>query len=76
MAMSKQDFIALADTIREANQQDERANVSVTFKARTIEKLADFCQLQNPRFMRSRWLGYIRGENGKNGGAIRKAKVA
>jgi hypothetical protein len=35
--------------------------------------LAEFCRDQNGRFNRERWLGYIAGTNGKNGGAIKKA---
>lgn len=31
--------------------------------------LADFCVIQNPRFNRERWLAYIAGECGPNGGA-------
>ena len=66
--MSKKHFIALADTIRQVN-----ADSSATpFTLYQIEQLADFCKTQNPRFNDSRWIGYIRGENGPNGGMIRK----
>jgi hypothetical protein len=30
--------------------------------------LADFCRTQNPRFDRERWLDYIAGKCGPNGG--------
>lgn len=33
-----------------------------------ITMLADFCQAQNPRFNRERWLAYIAGTCGPNGG--------
>ena len=31
--------------------------------------LTGYCHEQNPRFNRERWIGYIKGENGPNGGA-------
>lgn len=101
MSMSKQDFIALADAIREltppqgtlCEQCHKREAVArgafgslycsqcATDSARSLRLidigsvitcLADFCQSQNPRFMRDRWLGYIAGTCGKNGGSVRK----
>jgi len=57
--MTKQHFIALADAIRAAG----------TFTAPQIEALAEFCEFQNPRFNRQRWLDYIDGKCGPNGGA-------
>jgi hypothetical protein len=71
MAMSKKDFIALADAIKQHNRF---AHGLDGFNEKQIEALADFCQSQNPRFMRERWLGYIGGENGKNGGTIKTAR--
>lgn len=68
MAMSKKDFIALADVIKEHNERDPFRNFA--FSGDQIQVLADFCQSQNPNFDRDRWLGYIAGENGPNGGKI------
>jgi hypothetical protein len=65
--MSKKHFIALADMIREHNRVLESADHK--FSPAQIDALADFCQSQNPNFNRERWLGYIAGTNGKNGGA-------
>jgi hypothetical protein len=62
--MSKQDFIALADTIRENNNADE-------FTEYVVEVLADFCAAQNPNFKRDRWLGYIAGTNGSSGKVLK-----
>ena len=36
-----------------------------------VSNLATFCQQQNPMFKRERWIGYIKGENGSNGGAVK-----
>lgn len=62
--MSKKHFIALAEFIR-GNR------FSARFGERELKVLADFCQSQNPRFNRERWLGYIAGLNGPSGGAVK-----
>ena len=68
--MTKKHFIALADAIRSMP-----SFVELEQEKRVIEKddmlrvLADFCAAQNDQFNRERWLGYIAGSNGKNGGA-------
>lgn len=82
--MTKKHFIALADHIR-ANDPVFRGRVGTDpltdhghgFRAgrimeheTTIEFLADFCQSQNQRFQRDRWLAYVRGECGPNGGKL------
>ena len=59
--MTKKHFIELADLIKVRPH---------CFSGLAVESLADFCQDQNPRFKRDRWLGYIRGTNGKNGGKV------
>jgi hypothetical protein len=69
MSMSKKNFIALADTIREHNKINSQYGDA--FTQVYLDTLADFCQSQNPNFMRERWFGYIAGENGKNGGSIK-----
>ena len=79
MSMSKQDFIALADAIREHNRYVDARSATSTptahspFNAGHLEVLASFCKRQNSAFMPDRWTGYIAGENGPSGGTI-KAK--
>ena len=72
--MTKKHFIALADTIRAHNEWSDRNRLAIGgskhFQEHHIEALADFCQSQNPQFNRDRWLGYIAGTNGKNGGRM------
>lgn len=63
--MSKKHFIALADVIRREQTQNAR------FSDVQLETLASFCKNQNPAFNRERWLSYIRGECGQNGGAVK-----
>ena len=70
--MTKKHFIALADAIREHNRIARNIGHYAEFKPDQIETLADLCGQQNDRFDRERWLGYIAGTNGKNGGAIKK----
>lgn len=60
--MTKKNFIALADAIRNEQSGDDN------FTQRQLDVLADFCKAQNSNFNRERWLGYIAGTNGKNGG--------
>jgi hypothetical protein len=72
--MSKKHFIKLAEALKGLEPQWKHNGDDVPARLqweRTLEHLADFCQEQNPNFMRERWLGYIKGRNGKNGGAIR-----
>jgi hypothetical protein len=61
--MTKKHFIRLAEYIRDASKYSNSP-----FSDAQINHLADFCHEANPRFNRERWIGYIKGENGKNGG--------
>ncbi len=65
--MSKKHFIALADMIREYN----RCNSDKPFTAEQVGALASFCASQNYDFKRDRWMDYIAGACGKNGGAVK-----
>jgi len=38
------------------------------FDDAALDRLARFCASQNPLFKRDRWLSYIAGEVGPNGG--------
>ena len=70
MAMSKKDFIALADEIRDNNRTAEMLPEHYTvFTATQLNVLAAFCKKQNSAVMRDRWLDYIAGKCGPNGGA-------
>ncbi len=64
--MTKKHFIRLADYVRDTR------NYCEPFTQSQIEHLANFCHEQNPRFLTQRWIGYVKGENGKNGGAIKQ----
>jgi len=71
MSMSKQDFIALADTIRQYNAERNEGDLnSPPFNSSQIMALEWFCAAQNPRFNRARWLDYIAGKCGPNGGKL------
>ena len=61
--MTKKHFIRFAEYIRDASKYAD-----APFSDAQINHLADFCHEANPRFNRERWIGYIKGENGKNGG--------
>ena len=80
--MTKRHFIALADATRQllgqqTTQYDEGMKDYVSFplfgdeqKEAIRRMLADFCGDQNPRFDRWRWLSYLSGECGPNGGKV------
>lgn len=75
--MSKKDFIKLADAIRYHNANVFSANgTSNQFNRVHLIALAEWCREQNPRFMRERWLAYIAGECGPNGGSIKRERAA
>jgi hypothetical protein len=61
--MSKKHFIALADAIRRANEDP-----MVQFQPSQLDVLANFCKSVNPAFKYDRWIDYINGECGPNGG--------
>lgn len=71
--MSKKNFIALADAIREHNAM--KRGSFWAFTDDQLETLSLFCAGQNRNFNASRWLSYIKGECGPNGGEIRRAKI-
>ena len=73
MSMSKKDFIALADAIKEHNSAaNHPESHMIPVPESTVNMLADFCRSQNPNFKRERWLSYIAGECGPNGGKVTK----
>lgn len=67
--MTKKNFIALADHIKQYNQLAIKGESKFTHLQ--INRLAEFCEEQNPRFDRERWLAYIAGECGQNGGRVK-----
>lgn len=79
--MTKKHFIALADAIRECRPIRGHENQSDFGKGydygreqqynAMVERLEEFCVPQNHQFNRERWLAYIAGECGPNGGAIK-----
>lgn len=71
--MTKKDFIALANAIREHNTQSP-FNVGLPFDDNHLDVLSAFCRSRNSRFNWNRWIDYIYGRCGPNGGAIRKPK--
>ena len=61
--MSKKHFIKLAEYLMDTE------NYCEPFTQKQIEHLANFCHSVNPNFKRDRWLDYIAGNCGPNGGA-------
>ncbi len=78
--MTKKHFIALADTIRSrkpnlaaktGGPNDMYLDGRMAQWELLRDALADFCASENANFNRHRWIGYIDGMNGPNGGAIK-----
>ena len=71
MSMSKQDFIKLADALRAEKPGDNwNPNKRVQWEL-DVKAIAEVCAASNPRFKRERWMAYIAGTCGKNGGAVK-----
>jgi hypothetical protein len=77
MAMSKKDFIALADSLRTVkpdvhapNQTPQQYTDAWAVWAMCVSQVADTCARSNPAFMRDRWMDYVNGECGPNGGKL------
>ena len=75
--MTKKHFIELANTVRSLDPRNlglrgVALGAALAQWTETRDKLADFCTAQNPAFNRARWLAYIAGESGSNGGKVKK----
>jgi len=70
--MTKKNFVALADRIKMFNRFETEP-----FTQKQIEELASFCASQSSGegFKKERWLQYIAGQCGKNGGKVEHNKV-
>jgi len=72
--MTEKHFIALANAIREYNQHAFPAGTNTVspleFGWTQLLCLADFCESTNNNFNRERWLNYIAGKCGSNGGKV------
>jgi hypothetical protein len=68
MSMSKKDFIALADVVRRMDASAGNKKIDI---GTVTGFLADFCQGQNCNFKRDRWMDYIAGKCGPNGGKVK-----
>lgn len=66
---SKKDYVALGDHIRMHNKIAPEEH---KFTDVHINSLADHMKSQNHTFMKDRWIGYVKGENGASGGAVKK----
>lgn len=65
MGMTKKDLIRLADYLRDTKYYCE------PFTEKQIEHLSNFCHEQNHNFMKGRWVDYIAGKCGPNGGTVK-----
>ena len=69
--MTKRDFIALADAIKQYNCIYDLHQNFAPFLPEQMHMLASFCRKANHSFNRERWYGYIAGICGPNGGKVK-----
>ena len=69
--MYRKQFVALAEEIKHHN----RINPEHAFDAVQLASIMRFLKSENPQFNAERWVGFIAGENGANGGRVKPAKV-
>ncbi len=72
--MTKKHFIALADSIEEHNRCAKDNTSYTAFTTDQLSCLMDFCRHQNYNFNSERWLSYIAGTCGPNGGKVKVSK--
>lgn len=65
--MTKQDYIKLADALRD-DVEWQRQNIPYCFKPDLLDALCIMLQRDNPNFRARRFVGYVNGECGPNGG--------
>jgi len=71
--VTKKHFIALADYIRDHNEEYGQwpMHPEVIFNYGHLQALAEFLQEQNRNFDKELWLDYIAGKCGPSGGELR-----
>lgn len=71
--MTRKDFIALANVLRQTEPQSYHYNWEPKHIQweKDRDSIASFLQSHNPNFNRSRWLAYIAGETGSRGGKVK-----
>jgi hypothetical protein len=67
--MTKKDFIAVANVLKKETPHHDHTIMNAQHD-RIIQALANCFQSQNPNFNRRRWLDYIAGKCGPNGGKV------
>lgn len=68
--MTRKNFVALADDIRVHNAAAKRSPMYTAFTNDQLEMLAQFCENQNIKFDRDRWLNYVQAGLYSDGGTI------
>lgn len=69
--MSKKDFIALANALRAQKPAEHwDPNKRVQWEL-DVKAIADVCAASNRAFMRDRWMDYVNGLCGPNGGPVK-----
>jgi len=67
--MTKKNFIALAERLKDLRDHDDRVSAEA-FEA-VVDTMVSFCRSQNWKFNESIFCGYVAGTCGPSGGAVR-----
>lgn len=70
--MTKKHFISLANYIRAEREDAKECGVKSYFPPTAVDSLADWFEQECLQFNRERWLAYIAGKCGPNGGEVKK----
>jgi hypothetical protein len=71
MAMTKKNFIQTADALRAARPSGTLfTEIQMEQWESQVRAMADMFEAANPQFKRDRWLNYVYGRGGVNGGPI------
>jgi hypothetical protein len=74
--VSKKHFIALADALKAEKPQPGWSPNKMVQWDLDVRAVARVCAASNPRFNELRWMQYINGLCGPNGGTVKKQTAA
>ncbi len=70
--MTKKDFVAIADAFRASRTANTWLEANDQW-SKDVNAVASVLATTNPRFNQARWLDYVNGLCGPNGGAVKAA---
>jgi hypothetical protein len=68
MSITKKELIAIGGFMK------EKVGTPDQFTIQQVHDMATFLRTRNQRFDRAKWIGFVTGANGPNGGKIRRRR--